>query len=82
MGDTRRYVSFHNLTAQQILAASVAWNGDNWKVTIDDHVMPDCCDTIEEAYTVAEREIARRFPSHSCQHSGCKLWQYPADGTA
>lgn len=79
MSDTRKYVSFHNLAAQQLLSATVVWNGEAWKVALDDEIVPDCCDTIEQAYTVVEREIERRFPGHSCQHSGCKPWQHFSD---
>ena len=72
----RNYAAFHNLDAAKILAATVVWNGTDWKVTIDGDIMDDCCDTIEQAYTVAEAEILRRFPAHKCET--CRLW-HPAD---
>ena len=73
----RRFVTEHAVDAQLTLRASVAWNGETWTVTIDDALLPDCCSTIEEAFSVAEKEIARRFPHHACL--GCKEWQHPAE---
>ena len=74
----RRFVTEHALDSVQTLKASVAWNGQSWIVTINDESLPDCCSTIEEAFSVAEKEIARRFPTHTC--TGCKEWQHMAEG--
>ena len=70
----RRFITEHAVDTNQTLRASVAWNGDNWTVTVNDDVLPDCCDTIEEAFTAAEQEMARRFPNHTCVV--CKEWQH------
>ena len=75
--DRRSYAALHTLDTQQALNALVTWNGTNWTVTINDEVLPDCCDTIEEAFTAAELEIARRAPNHACL--GCRPWQPCAD---
>ena len=70
---------FHHLDAQQKLVATVEWIDTHWKVAIGGEVVPDCCDTIEEAYSVAEREILRKFPKHTCD--SCRPW-HPYDGQA
>ena len=69
----RRFVTEHAVDTERRLRASVVWSGEHWTVTINDEVLPDCCATIEEAFTVAEREVARQFPNHTCL--GCKEWQ-------
>jgi hypothetical protein len=73
MMDRRTYAALHTLDAQQALNAVVTWNGKDWTVRINDDVLPDCCDTIEEAFTAAELEIARRAPDHTCLE--CRQWQ-------
>lgn len=72
----RNYAAFHYLEPEKLLAAIVAWNGNEWKVTIDGRIMPDCCGTIEEAYSVAEAEISRLLPEHKCGDT-CRLWHAP-----
>ena len=72
----RRFVAEHAIDSGQTLKALVVWNGDGWIVTINDDLLPDCCSTIEEAFSVAERELARRLPDHICV--GCKGWQNTA----
>ena len=76
--DRRRYMTRHSLDAQQFINALVSWNGKNWTVTLNDEVLPDCCDTIEEAFTVAEAEITRRAPDHTCGE--CRQWHPYDDG--
>ena len=73
----RRYAAFHDIETPQVLAATVVWDGQEWKVSIDGAILPDCCATIEEAFTAAEREIARQFPGHTCQ--SCRAWHPFAD---
>ena len=68
----------HAVDTTQKLAASVAWNGESWIVTINNDLLPDCCTTIEEAFSVAEKEILRRFPNHTCV--GCQEWRPATDG--
>ena len=75
--DRRTYVAVHTLDEVQALNATVAWNGKGWIVKVNDDVVPDCCDTIEEAFTIAEAEIMRRAPDHTC--TVCRLWQPSAD---
>ena len=75
---SRRFIAEHALDTVQTLKASVVWNGESWIVTVNDDLLPDCCSTIEEAFSVAEKEIARRFPAHTCM--GCKEWQHMAEG--
>jgi hypothetical protein len=76
-GPRRRFITEHSVDAQQTLWASVAWNGDDWTVTVNNDVLPDCCSTIEEAFSAAEKEMARRFPNHTCLV--CKEWQHAAE---
>ena len=71
--DRRTYAILHTLDTQQPLNALVAWNGKDWTVPVNDDVLPDCCDTIEQAFTAAEMEIARRAPNHTCL--ACRPWQ-------
>jgi hypothetical protein len=71
--DRRTYAALHTLDTQQAIHALVTWNGKDWTVTIDDVVLPDCCETIEQAFTAAELEIARRAPAHTCL--SCQQWQ-------
>ena len=73
----RRFVTVHAVDTGQALTAVVVWNGQDWTVTINDDLLPDCCATIEEAFSVAEKEIARRFPNHTCL--GCEPWQHTAE---
>ena len=75
--DRRRYVALHTVDTTQAINALVAWNGKDWTVTVNDEVLPDCCETIEAAFTAAELEIMRRAPNHTCQE--CKPWQPWAD---
>jgi hypothetical protein len=79
--ESRKYSTFHHLDVRPKLVATVDWNGQHWTVTVDDEVLPDCCATIEEAFSVAEQEIARRFPDHSCHQRDCRAWQTVADAT-
>ena len=69
----RRYVFEHAIDPARRITALVAWSGDGWTVKINDDLVPDCCETIEEAFSVAEKEIVRRFPEHACQD--CRPWQ-------
>ena len=75
--DRRSYMARHTLDELRALNAIVAWNGKGWIVKVDDDVVPDCCDTIEDAFTVAEAEIMRRAPNHTC--TGCQPWQPSAE---
>ena len=75
--DRRSYVALHTLDTMQAINALVVWNGKQWTVTINDDVLPDCCDTIEAAFTAAELEIMRRAPNHTCQ--SCQPWQPSAE---
>ena len=70
----RKYIARHTLDTAAELAATVFWNGTTWNVSLNDELLPDCCDTIEEAYAAAEAEIRRRFPLHDCA-LGCREWQ-------
>lgn len=74
----RRYTLAHTIDGRPVLVATVAWNGNDWNVTVDGQTLPDCCATIEDAFTVAEREIVRLFPDHACQT--CRQWE-PEDPT-
>jgi hypothetical protein len=76
----RQYVTYHHIDPQRVSTATVNWTGQYWQVVIDDQVVPDCCETLEEAYTVAEREMTRLFPDHTC-HTTCRPWQSFADET-
>ncbi len=67
----------HAVDSKQTLKALVVWNGETWTVTINDDLLPDCCSTIEEAFSVAEKEMARRLPNHTCL--GCREWQHNAE---
>ena len=71
----RSYIALHSLDAAAELAAKVIWNGTKWNVSLNDELLPDCCDTIVEAYAAAEAEIRRRFPLHDCA-LGCRAWQH------
>jgi len=71
----RKYIARHTLDTAAELAATVFWNGTTWNVSLNDELLPDCCDTIEEAYAAAEAEIRRRFPLHDCA-LGCREWQH------
>jgi len=73
----RRYLTVHSVDGSQRITADVSWNGESWIVKVNDDILPDCCSTIEDAFTVAEREIAHRFPDHSC--FSCRLWEPQAD---
>lgn len=74
--ELRRYAAVHTIDIGTVagLRALVTWNGKNWNVSLNDEPIPDCCDTIEEAYTAAEAEIRRRFPEHDCGIRGCRTW--------
>ena len=69
----RRYAFFHAIDGRPALVATVIWSGHDWNVTVDGRVLPDCCATIEDAFSVAEREIAQLFPDHACQQ--CRPWE-------
>ena len=77
--DRRRYLMRHALEGQQVLSAVVLWNGKNWTVKVNGDVLPDCCDTLEDAFTVAEAEVTRRAPGHTCAE--CRQW-HPFDEDA
>ena len=77
--EPRRYRAIHALAATTAITAIVQWTGTTWNVHVNDEPIPDCCDTIEEAYTVAEREILRRFPDHDCGRDGCRSWHLHED---
>jgi hypothetical protein len=76
-GPRRRFITEHAVDTNQTLTASVTWNGESWTVIVNNDVLPDCCSTIEEAFSAAEKEMARRFPSHTCVV--CREWQHAAD---
>src|SRR5688572_29252542 len=76
--ERRRYVARHALDTERFINALVSWNGKSWIVKVNDEVLPDCCDTLEEAFTVAEAEITRRAPDHACAE--CRHWQPYSDG--
>ena len=76
--ERRRYAALHALGAEQVLNALVSWDGKSWTVWVNDEVLPDCCDTLEDAFTIAEAEIARRAPDHFC--SECRQWHPFDDG--
>jgi hypothetical protein len=73
----RRYLTVHSLDGSQRVTAGVSWNGESWIVKVNEDVLPDCCSTIEDAFTAAEREIASRFPGHSCV--SCQPWEPHAE---
>jgi len=77
--ELRRYAAHHTLDTTAALRATVIWNGKTWNVHLDDEQIPDCCDTIEEAYAAAEAEIRRRFPGHTCSLPGCRPWERIAE---
>ena len=70
--DRRSYMALHRLDTQSV-HVKVTWSGKGWIVMVNDETMPDCCDTIEEAFTVAETEISRLAPGHTC--ADCQPWE-------
>jgi len=78
--ERRRYMTRHALDTEKFIHALVTWNGKSWTVKLNDEVLPDCCDTIEDAFTVAEAEIVRRAPDHTCGE--CRQWQPYDEGAS